>query len=53
VIAMRDVHGCSSDEVCTALGISGGNQRVQLHRARASVRRELERYFSSQRLVAA
>jgi RNA polymerase sigma-70 factor, ECF subfamily len=45
VIAMRDLHGCSSDEVCTVLGISGGNQRVQLHRARAKVKLELERYF--------
>lgn len=46
VIAMRDLHGCSSDEVCSVLGISGGNQRVQLHRARAKVRHELEGYFS-------
>jgi RNA polymerase sigma-70 factor (ECF subfamily) len=45
VIAMRDLHGCSSDEVCSALGISSGNQRVQLHRARAKVRRELDGYF--------
>jgi RNA polymerase sigma-70 factor (ECF subfamily) len=47
VIALRDMHGCSSDEVCTVLGITGGNQRVQLHRARAKVRRELEAYFST------
>ena len=53
VIAMRDIHGCSSDEVCTALGISRGNQRVQLHRARARVKHDLERYFSAERLVAA
>jgi RNA polymerase sigma-70 factor (ECF subfamily) len=46
VIAMRDLHGCSSDEVCSLLNISGGNQRVQLHRARATVKRELESYFS-------
>lgn len=46
VIAMRDLHGWSSDEVCSALGISGGNQRVQLHRARAKVRRELQDYYS-------
>jgi RNA polymerase sigma-70 factor (ECF subfamily) len=46
VIAMRDLHGCSSEEVCSALGISGGNQRVQLHRARAKVRRELTHYFN-------
>ena len=47
VIAMRDLQGCSSDEVCSLLGISGGNQRVQLHRARARVKRELESYFST------
>jgi RNA polymerase sigma-70 factor, ECF subfamily len=47
VIAMRDVEGCSSDEVCSRLGITGGNQRVQLHRARAHVGRELQRYFST------
>lgn len=41
VIAMRDLRGCSSDEVCRALGISGGNQRVILHRARARVKSEL------------
>ena len=52
VIAMRDIHGCSSEEVCSVLGISGGNQRVQLHRARAKVRRELERYFSTAALQA-
>jgi len=46
VIAMRDLQGCSSDEVCSVLGISGGNQRVQLHRARAKVQRELESYFA-------
>jgi RNA polymerase sigma-70 factor, ECF subfamily len=47
VIAMRDLQGCSSEEVCSVLGISGGNQRVQLHRARAKVQRELESYFST------
>ena len=45
VIAMRDLQGCSSDEVCSVLGISSGNQRVVLHRARAKVKRELERCF--------
>ena len=45
VIAMRDLQGCSSHEVCSVLGISGGNQRVQLHRARARVKHELESYL--------
>lgn len=42
VITLRDVRGLDSDEVCTLLGISDGNQRVLLHRARAKVRRALE-----------
>ena len=42
VIALRDISGFSSEEVCLALDISGGNQRVLLHRARARVRAALE-----------
>jgi RNA polymerase sigma-70 factor, ECF subfamily len=45
VITLCDVIGCSPDEVSAALGISEGNQRVLLHRARVRVRTELERYF--------
>jgi RNA polymerase sigma-70 factor (ECF subfamily) len=43
VITMRDVAGCDGTEVCAALGISEGNQRVLLHRARSRVRAALER----------
>ena len=42
VITMRDVRGAAAEEVCALLGISEGNQRVLLHRARAKVRRALE-----------
>jgi RNA polymerase sigma-70 factor (ECF subfamily) len=42
VIELRDVEGWSSDEVCDLLGISDGNQRVLLHRARSKVRQALE-----------
>ena len=42
VIAMRDMQGCSPAEVCEALDVSDGNQRVLLHRARSSVRAALE-----------
>jgi len=49
VIALRDVHGWSADEVCTLLGISDGNQRVLLHRARSKVRAALERHLDSSR----
>jgi RNA polymerase sigma-70 factor, ECF subfamily len=45
VITMRDVEGRGSDEVCSLLGVSEGNQRVLLHRARSRVRAALERHF--------
>ena len=45
VITLRDVIGCSAEEVCETLGISQGNQRVLLHRARARVRTQLERHL--------
>ena len=45
VIAMRDLAGCSSEEVCESLGISEGNQRVLLHRARTKVRVALEEHL--------
>ena len=45
VITMRDVAGCQADEVCEALHVSEGNQRVLLHRARSKVRAALEGHF--------
>ena len=45
VITMRDVAGCSSEEVCGTLEVSEGNQRVLLHRARSHVRNALERHL--------
>jgi len=47
VITLRDVEGYTSDEVCSILDITAGNQRILLHRARAAVRRQLEEYFST------
>lgn len=41
VLVLRDVEGWAAEEVCTRLGLSPGNQRVLLHRARASVRARL------------
>jgi RNA polymerase sigma-70 factor (ECF subfamily) len=44
VITLRDVDGLSAEETCDVLGLSEGNQRVLLHRARSRVRAEFERY---------
>jgi RNA polymerase sigma-70 factor (ECF subfamily) len=46
VIVMRDIGGFGPEEVCAALDLSDGNQRVLLHRARAKVREELERHLA-------
>jgi len=45
VLTLRDVEGCSTAEVCNALGIQETNGRVLLHRARAKVRAALEPYL--------
>ncbi len=45
VVTMRDVLGFDSSEVCELLDISMANQRVLLHRGRASVRQVLEDYL--------
>ena len=42
VMTLRDVGGWGSGEVCELLGISEGNQRVLLHRARSRVRGAIE-----------
>jgi RNA polymerase sigma-70 factor, ECF subfamily len=47
VISLRDVEGWPSHEVCEALEVSEGNQRVLLHRARTRVRAALESYFDA------
>lgn len=41
LLVRRDVDGWPADEVCTALEVSAGNQRMLLHRARAAVRSTL------------
>ncbi|MGH7505351.1 MAG: RNA polymerase sigma factor [Longimicrobiales bacterium] len=46
VLVMRDLEGCSSEEVRAVLRISEGNQRVLLHRARTRVRDLLEPYLT-------
>jgi RNA polymerase sigma-70 factor (ECF subfamily) len=51
VIALRDVEGWSSEEVCEALEITAGNHRVLLHRARATVRTAIEEYFDAVEVI--
>ena len=48
VIRLRDIEGFSSDEVCSLLDISEGNQRVLLHRARSKVRASIEDYLDQE-----
>jgi RNA polymerase sigma-70 factor (ECF subfamily) len=45
VITLRDLEGWAPNEVCEALHITEGNQRVLLHRARSRVRDALDRYL--------
>jgi len=45
VILLRDVAGLEGPEVAEALGVSEGNQRVILHRARSKVREQLAGYL--------
>jgi RNA polymerase sigma-70 factor (ECF subfamily) len=47
VITLRDVVGMEAEEVCRTMGLSDGNQRVLLHRARSRVRRALDLHFTS------
>jgi RNA polymerase sigma-70 factor (ECF subfamily) len=46
VITLRDIEGWSSKEVCGALEVSEGNQRLLLHRARSRVRATLEGHLA-------
>jgi RNA polymerase sigma-70 factor, ECF subfamily len=45
VLILHDVEGCSTEEVCNALGFQQTNTRVLLHRARVKVRATLEPYL--------
>jgi RNA polymerase sigma-70 factor (ECF subfamily) len=47
VITLRDLEGLSSDEVRNVLDLTETNQRVLLHRARATVRKALEDWIAS------
>jgi RNA polymerase sigma-70 factor (ECF subfamily) len=45
VVTLRDIEGLTSEEVCSVLDISEGNQRVLLHRGRSRLRQVLETEF--------
>jgi RNA polymerase sigma-70 factor, ECF subfamily len=47
VVTLRDAEGYTSDEVCELLSISPANQRVLLHRGRATLRAALETFLST------
>lgn len=49
VLTLRDVEGYDAAEVCEILDITAANQRVLLHRARATVRTALARHFEEAR----
>lgn len=42
VVLLRDVEGLASDEVCSVLDLSQGNERILLHRGRSRLRQFLE-----------
>ena len=42
VVMLRDMEGLSAQDVCSVLGVSGGNQRILLHRGRSRLRDVLE-----------
>jgi RNA polymerase sigma-70 factor (ECF subfamily) len=46
VVTLRDVEGLDADEVCDLLGLTDGNQRVLLHRARTKLRQALAEQFA-------
>ena len=47
VVALRDVEGYDSSEVCALLDLTMANQRVLLHRGRARIREALAGYFEA------
>ena len=42
VLLLRDIEGVPASDVCDLLGVSDGNQRVLLHRARVHLRKRLD-----------
>ncbi len=51
-MTLRDVEGWSAEEACDALELTPGNQRVLLHRARATVREAIECHLAAAEIAA-
>jgi len=51
VVVLRDREGRNSREICELLSISSENQRVLLHRARASIREVLDKLVGQSEAV--
>jgi RNA polymerase sigma-70 factor (ECF subfamily) len=47
VVVLRDIEGLTAAEVSELLGLTDGNQRVLLHRARARIREQLDAEMGS------
>lgn len=47
VLHLHDIEGWSPTEICAALGMAEGNQRVLLHRARSRLRQALENHLAA------
>lgn len=43
VLLLKEVHGLTTEDICATLGISPGNLRIRLHRARKALRAAVER----------
>jgi RNA polymerase sigma-70 factor (ECF subfamily) len=46
VLVLRDLEGFSTEETAQILGLTPGNVKVRLHRARLFIREQLKEYFS-------
>ncbi len=51
VVTLRDIEGLDSDEVCHLLGIGETNQEARLQRARARLRRALDKHAAGTQTV--
>lgn len=49
VVTLRDIEGLSSEDVCSVLEVTEGNQRVLLHRGRSRLRQVIETEFGRAR----